>query len=104
MKTTERSLRHYQREIFKEHRFIGLPHGVVAAGPAVLAALCVWRLSLSYSNPLTWLLPVMTYLAALALLIALMPKRGALEEMARQAQREARALVARECEASIDEV
>lgn len=89
METTKRSLRHYERKLFKQHRFLGLSHGVVAFGPAMLVALSGWRLSLSYADVLMWVLPAIAYLASFLTLVVLMPKRDMLTAMARKAQSEA---------------
>lgn len=103
METSERSLRHYEREIFKEYRFLGLPHGVVAAGPAILAALSGWRLSLSYADLLMWFLPAVTYHASFLILMLLMPKRDTLRAMARKAQSDALARAEKELGVGLDE-
>lgn len=85
MKPTAASLRYYEREIFKENRFLGLPHGVAATGPALLIVLTCLRLSLDHTDLLMWVLPGITYLVAYCILASSLPRRDALRALAIQA-------------------
>nr|WP_298415647.1 hypothetical protein [uncultured Halomonas sp.] len=85
MKPTTTSLRDYEREIFKDNRFLGLPHGVVATGPAILIALTCLRLSLGHTDLLMWMLPAASYLIAYSILVLRLPRRDVLKALAIQA-------------------
>ncbi|SHF87531.1 hypothetical protein SAMN02745148_03737 [Modicisalibacter ilicicola DSM 19980] len=88
VKPTTDPLRYHEREIFRENRFLGLPNGIAAAGPAALTTLVCLRLSLTHADVLTWLLPGIVYLVAYALLVAHLPDREVLRQLARQALHE----------------
>ena len=103
VESTDLSLRHYEREIFRENRFLGLSHGIVATGPAILVALVCLRLSLTPTHLLTWLLPGIAYLGAYALLATHLPRRETLRERARQALHDDRVLKARQLELRVGE-
>ena len=103
VESTDLSLRHYEREIFRENRFLGLSHGIVATGPAILVALVCLRLSLTHTHLLTWLLPGIAYLVAYLLLVMHLPRRVALREKARQALRDDMICKARQFELRFDE-
>ncbi|WP_048306700.1 hypothetical protein [Halomonas sp. PR-M31] len=84
MKPTATSLRYYEREIFKENRFLGLPHGVAAVGPTILIVLTCLRLSLDHTDLLMWVLPIITYLIAYSILVSHLPRREELKALAIQ--------------------
>lgn len=76
------SLRQCEREYFRQHRFIGLPHGVVAAGPAGLAVSVAWRLSLDLASLVTWSLPIVAFCISYLILCRTMPSRDELRARA----------------------
>jgi hypothetical protein len=79
---TTASLRHHERELFRENRFLGLPHGLAAAGPAILAMFCCLRLSMAYQDCLTWLCVGVVYAIAYGILVVRLPRRQFLKALA----------------------
>ncbi|MGC3874695.1 hypothetical protein ACPF7Z_15645 [Halomonas sp. GXIMD04776] len=103
MKPTATSIRDYEREIFKENRFLGLPHGIAATGPTILIALTCLRLSLDHTNLLMWVLPATTYLLAYSILVSHLPRRDELRALAIQALYDDMSQKVRQLELCFDE-
>ncbi len=103
VKPTAAALRYYEREIFRENRFLGLPNGIAATGPAILMTLTCLRLSMGLADVLLWMLPTASYLLAYSILVSHLPGRGELKALAIEALYEEMSYKVEQLELCFDE-